>query len=132
MLVLNTNHFSNISKKENAIVQILTKKINIIKTLRGVDDDLIWLYSSIFIDNSKILTNDNIANHLHYLNINDSVFKDFKKYKIINYDIQKTSINILIPPEFTQEMYKNKNKLIIPYFNNSTSSDLHWQTFELS
>ena len=132
LLVLNTNHFSNISKKENAIVQILTKKINIIKTLRGVDDDLIWLYSSIFIDNSKILTNDNIANHLHYLNINDSVFKDFKKYKIINYDIQKTSINILIPPEFTQEMYKNKNKLIIPYFNNSTSSDLHWQTFELS
>ena len=126
LLVLSINHFTNLNSTDNNIVKELQKRINIYKTPKGVDDDYFWLYSVVYFNDSRVLTNDEISNHLFYLNNN---LTDFKKYKFIKYDINESN-NILayFPAEYLINSYYNDNKLIIPYEKNTK---IEWITFNL-
>lgn len=126
LLVLSINHFANLNSTDNNIVKELQKRINIYKTPKGVDDDYFWLYSLVYFNDSRVLTNDEISNHLFYLNNN---LTDFKKYKFIKYDINESN-NILLyfPTEYLINSYYNDNKLIIPYEKNTK---IEWITFNL-
>ena len=126
LLVLSINHFTNLNSTDNNIVKELQKRINIYKTPKGVDDDYFWLYSLVYFNDSRVLTNDEISNHLFYLNNN---ITDLKKYKFIKYDINESN-NILLyfPTEYLINSYYNDNKLIIPYEKNTK---IEWITFNL-
>ena len=115
LLVLNQNHFNNLTKKEQILLKECEEKINIFKTPRGVDDDLYWLYISLYIENSKIVSNDEITNHLYYLGSN--ILKDFRKNKFISYDFINNKPLFKFPSKNYIHMYLSNNLFITPYNN---------------
>ena len=80
------------------------------------NDDWYWLYSVMSKNKCKVLTNDELRNHLFYMNLGD-MFMDWKKYCIINYSTDLKGNPILdIPDQYMTKIYFSykDNKMIVP------------------
>lgn len=116
ILCLNENHLKKVNPKYERTVSYLRENCQILETTRGLDDDLFWLYASIYRPQALLVTNDELRNHIHGIN---GSFEKWKEYRRVTYDIQKTnSSKIQIKYPLTYEVkpfyQKEQKKLYVP------------------
>ena len=117
MLILHSRHTQSLDKSRQAELEYIKKNVAYhIFTPHGMDDDWYWLYSVMSKNKCKVLTNDELRNHLFYMNLGD-MFMDWKKYCIINYSTDLKGNPILdIPDQYMTKIYFSykDNKMVVP------------------
>ena len=129
LLILHSRHTQSLNKtREKELEYIKSKVAYHIFTPHGMDDDWYWLYSVMSKNKCKVVTNDELRNHLFYMNLG-AMFTDWKKYCIINYETNKEGEPTLkMPSQFMNKIYFSykDNKLIVPIRNGG------WHYFSLT
>lgn len=107
MLVINEQHLQTASSNSQKSIRNIQEIAEVLPTPRGLDDDLFWLYAAVCKVGVKLLTNDEIRNHIHYI---DGRFVSWKQYSRITYQINKNKDRILFqsPPPFEVRTFYDK------------------------
>lgn len=129
LLILHSRHFKNINDKYKKIVKSIIDSGCLFQTPSGMDDDIFWLYSSIYKPGSFLITNDEIRNHVFYMKL--ECLQDWKKYHIIKYECKDGVIHCNNPSKFIPDTYYDykSQTLIIPF---SMFGDIIYYSFFLS
>jgi hypothetical protein len=96
----------------------------------GINDDLFWIYASLFNDKSLILTNDEMKDHIFY--INNDIINKWKKNKIINYTFDKdkennkSTFNYNFPLNYTKNIQYINSIWHFPIIDSDCNSDCNY------
>lgn len=115
LLVLHSRHFKSLSVSDKETVKSITNTCLVFQTPSGMDDDIFWLYSSIYKPNTFLITNDEIRNHVFYMKLD--YLHEWKKYHIIKYDCVDQTVHFTIPSKFIPDTYfhYSTSTLVIPF-----------------
>jgi hypothetical protein len=126
LLILHSRH----NNESQELRDILKECPNHFFTPKGMDDDIFWLYASLMKNGCHLLTNDELRNHLFYMNLGDR-FLEWKKYNRMTYDLHnRRDIVFNIPKKHMERViydYVN-NGLYVPYKNMSLGN-VEWKYF---
>ena len=103
LLVLHSRH-NNGNEVLREIIKICP---NHYFTPKGMDDDIFWLYASLMKSNCNLLTNDELRNHLFYMDLGEK-FINWKKYNRITYDLkERNRVIFKTPLRYIENIYYN-------------------------
>lgn len=118
LLILHERHIRNIKKSNSLILDDIKSKVNYFFSPQGMDDDMYWLYSTITNPKANIITNDEMRNHIVNISVGD-MFTEWKKYKVIKYNIVNQEVLLKIPPPYMSRPIVNGKDIVIPFKNSS-------------
>ena len=129
LLILHSRHFKNINDNDKKIVKSIIDSGCLFQTPSGMDDDIFWLYSSIYKPGAYLITNDEIRNHVFYMKL--ECLQDWKKYHIIKYECKDSVVRFNNPSKFIPDTYYDykSQTLVIPF---SMFGDIIYYSFFLS
>tara|TARA_B100000767_G_scaffold273189_1_gene302663 strand:+ start:3279 stop:4562 length:1284 start_codon:yes stop_codon:yes gene_type:complete len=132
LIIIHNHHIESASSDEKKILEnIYSNPItNIFIVPKGSDDDWFWLFASLSNPKSYLVTNDEMRNHLYYMNL-DKSFQYWKETRVINYDLTHTmNFSIKEPYPYLKKIQLNiKNReIIIPFFNKD--KNIEWESFQ--
>jgi len=81
---------------------------------QGMDDDMYWLYASIYNPKAKIITNDEMRNHIVNISVGD-MFTEWKKYRVIKYNIIKDEVMLHMPCKYMIRPVMKGGDMILPF-----------------
>ena len=115
LVILHSRHFKNLSGADKIVTESIMDSSLLFQTPSGMDDDIFWLYSSIFRDGTFLITNDEIRNHVFYMKLD--YLQDWKKYYIIKYDCTNSLVHFSTPSKFIPDSYYHfkSSTLIVPF-----------------
>ena len=115
LLILHSRHFKNINDNDKKIVKSIMDSGCLFQTPSGMDDDIFWLYSSIYKPGAYLITNDEIRNHVFYMKL--ECLQDWKKYHIIKYECKDSVVRFNNPSKFIPDTYYDykSQTLVIPF-----------------
>ena len=126
LLILHSRH----NNGGNELKEILEVCPNYFFTPKGMDDDIFWLYASLMKSGCYLLTNDELRNHLFYMNLGDK-FVDWKMYSRVTYDLRNgRDIIFNTPKKYMEKVHYDysDNGLYIPY-EKMNSGNVEWKYF---
>ena len=126
LLILHERHLRNISAANMDILKDIKKKTISFFSPQGNDDDMYWLYSSIVNPKAKIITNDEMRNHIVNISAGD-MFTEWKKYKRIQYNILGGEVVFHMPNKYMDRPLIQNNNLIIPFKNEN--GRINWKYY---
>tara|TARA_Y200000002_G_C22672399_1_gene660616 strand:- start:100 stop:1491 length:1392 start_codon:yes stop_codon:yes gene_type:complete len=126
LLILHERHIRNIKKSNSLILDEIKSKVNYFFSPQGMDDDMYWLYSTITNPIANIITNDEMRNHIVNISVGN-MFTEWKKYKVIKYNIVNKEVLFKIPPTYMTRPVVNGKNIIIPFKN--TSERINWKYY---
>ena len=115
LLILHSRHFKNINDNDKKIVKSIMDSGCLFQTPSGMDDDIFWLYSSIYKPGAYLITNDEIRNHVFYMKL--ECLQDWKKYHVIKYNCKDNLVHFNNPSKFIPDTYYDykSQTIIIPF-----------------
>jgi hypothetical protein len=130
-LIIHENHINGSNGKKNYTIEKWEKNrdIKLYISPRKINDDLFWILASLNLNNSFVITNDQMRDHHNNVFTNEKAFFSWRsKYTItyeFDYDYENRKIDnvkLNYPPKFTtcfQEFKSLKNRgFHIPYYQN--------------
>ena len=126
LLILHERHLRNISATNMDILKDIKKKTISFFSPQGNDDDMYWLYSSIVNPKAKIITNDEMRNHIVNISAGD-MFTEWKKYRRIQYNILGSEVILHMPNKYMDRPLIENNNLIIPFKNEN--GRINWKYY---
>ena len=142
LIILHNRHlkYNKLTNKEEKILNTLKKKNFLYLTPNKFNDDLYWLYSTIYLSqfiSVKLVTNDKLRDHIFLIILNqitiydDNIINYFIDHYIINYDFD--NYNNFLPlysKDFTysiQHVHDNDCNLnwILPIKNKNNEINLY-------
>ena len=126
LLILHERHLRNISATNMDILKDIKKKTISFFSPQGNDDDMYWLYSSIVNPRAKIITNDEMRNHIVNIAAGD-MFTEWKKYRRIQYNILGGEVVFHMPNKYMDRPLMENNNLIIPFKNEN--GRINWKYY---
>jgi hypothetical protein len=126
LLILHERHIRNISKKDAEILSYIKSKVIHFFSPQGMDDDMYWLYASIYNPKAKIITNDEMRNHIVNISVGD-MFTEWKKYKVIKYNIIKDEVMLHMPSKYMIRPVMKGVHMILPFTDEE--SRISWKYY---
>ena len=114
LLILHERHIRSISKKDSEILSYIKSKVIHFFSPQGMDDDMYWLYASIYNPKAKIITNDEMRNHIVNISVGD-MFTEWKKYRVIKYNIIKDEVMLHMPSKYMIRPVMKGGDMILPF-----------------
>jgi hypothetical protein len=99
LLILHSRHNNG-----NPVLNKITRLCSHYFTPKGMDDDIFWLYASLMKRGCRILTNDELRNHLFYMNLGEK-FIEWKKYNRVTYNINNGNIVFTNPRNYMEKIH---------------------------
>ena len=121
LVIIHKRHVKKI--KKNSKILEMYKKWNIYETPYNMNDDIFFIYGSLLLEESYILTNDKLKDHQFKLsvktNINNTLQKLIEK-KVINYHFNDkiwsiTNLNLIFPNLYSKQIQNINNYWHFPY-----------------
>jgi len=122
VIILHKRHTKKMSKSQNMLYKNWMKNNQIYITPVGINDDIFWLYTSLY-SSSYIITNDRMRDH--HFNISYNKIVKWKKKNIINYEISKNLPKLFFPKKYS-ETFQNLNKYTCFFPFNNKENKLQW------
>lgn len=107
VIILHKRHIKEMTKFQNLIYNNWKKNNEVYITPIGINDDIFWLYTSLY-SSAYIITNDRMRDH--HFNIDYNKIVKWKKKYIINYEILQKNVPKLFFPKNYSETFQNINK----------------------
>jgi len=126
LLILHERHIRNISKSDSEILSYIKSKVIHFFSPQGMDDDMYWLYASIYNPKAKIITNDEMRNHIVNISVGD-MFTEWKKYKVIKYNIIKDEVMLQMPSKYMIRPVMKRGYMILPFMDEE--SRISWKYY---
>ena len=119
LIFLHHRHFiNNVSYLDNQIIDSWKKMGIIYITPKGLNDDWYWLYFSInlmnHIDNSLLVTNDNMCDHLFQI-FTEKIFNKWKERVLVRYSFDGINPILELPSSYSIIKQTNQGSIHIPY-----------------
>tara|TARA_B110001469_G_scaffold127782_1_gene150485 strand:- start:4275 stop:5696 length:1422 start_codon:yes stop_codon:yes gene_type:complete len=125
-LILHERHIRNISKSDSEILSYIKSKVIHFFSPQGMDDDMYWLYASIYNPKAKIITNDEMRNHIVNISVGD-MFTEWKKYRVIKYNIIKDEVMLHMPSKYMIRPVMKGGNMILPFTD--VESRISWKYY---
>jgi proteinaceous RNase P len=122
VIILHKRHTKEMTKFQNMLYNNWIKNNQVYITPVGINDDIFWLYTSLY-SSAYIITNDRMRDH--HFNIDYNKIVKWKKKNIINYEIQKKSPKLFFPKKYS-ETFQNINKYTWFFPFNDKENKLQW------
>lgn len=122
VIILHKRHTKEMTKFQNMLYNNWIKNNQVYITPVGINDDIFWLYTSLY-SSAYIITNDRMRDH--HFNIDYNKIVKWKKKNIINYEIQKKSPKLFFPKKYS-ETFQNINKYTCFFPFNNKENKLQW------
>ena len=86
LVCLNENHFKSLTPESSRVLKEIQSLCQVRKTPSGLDDDLCWLYACLSLNNSYLITTDELRNHIYNI---DSKLTLWKEYRRVTFNISR-------------------------------------------
>ena len=123
VIILHKRHIKEMSKFQKILYCNWIKNNQIYLTPIGLNDDIFWLYISLY-SSAYIVTNDRMRDH--HFNIGHNKIVKWKKKNIINYEIIQRNFPKFSFPKKYSETFQNINKYLYFFPFTIGENELHW------
>lgn len=125
LLVLHSRH----NNGNEVLREIMKVCPNHYFTPKGMDDDIFWLYASLMKSDCNLLTNDELRNHLFYMDLGEK-FINWKKYNRVTYDLkERNRVIFKTPLKYMENIHYDLTHggLYVPY---ESKNSIKWHYFQ--